>query len=95
MAKGVKVEDVLQSMSPGERQEFAKRVKAEGGVDIRLTVPEKGRRRKRKWFVKGRVIGVRVTDAQFERLDNRAKAKGLSVGDYLKLLAFGSHHKGR
>ena len=84
MVKGIKVEDVLQGMPAGERQEFVERVKAEGGVDIRLTVAQRGRRQKRKWFVKGRVVGVRLPDSVYDRIQVLADSAELTVSEWCK-----------
>jgi hypothetical protein len=72
MVKGIKVEDVLLGLSTEERKDFAKRISSQAGVDIRLTVPTKTQKRKRKWFVQGKVIGVRVSNEEYQRLKSLA-----------------------
>jgi hypothetical protein len=96
--KAIKVDDILQSLSPEERPAFIKHLKSEGGVDIRLTAPPDIRltaRRKRKWFVKGKVVGVRFTDEQYANLVGRARDKGLpTVGEYIKWDLFRKRKRG-
>ena len=73
MVKGIKLEDVLQGLSQQERKDFAKRISSQAGVDVHLTVPTKTQKRKRKWFVQGKVIGVRVSDEEYQRLKSLAE----------------------
>jgi len=95
LAKGIRIEDLLQGLSSDERQDFVKRVKAEGGVSVSLTVADKRRKRKHRWdSATGRVIAVRFTDSQYVIVSRRAEAKGLSPGEYLKWLATRSHLSG-
>ena len=85
MVKGINVEDIVKSLPAAERLEFANRLKAQGVADVTLTVAGKGRKRKHRWgSVKGRVVAIRFTDAQYEVLEKRAADENLSVGDYLK-----------
>ena len=92
MVKGIKVEDILQSLPSEQRSELVKRIKSESGVEVTFTVAGKGRKRKHRWgTVKGKVVAVRFSDAEYFVVGRRAAGKGLSVGDYLKWLATRSH----
>jgi len=95
MVKGIKIEDVLEGLSTEERRDFAKRISSQAGVDIRLTVPLKAQKRKRKWFVQGKVIGVRVSDTEYQRLKNEAatyrepftrKLKPMTLSEYCGMI---------
>ena len=90
MVKGIKVEDILQSLPSEQRPELVKRLKTEAGVDLTFTVAAKGRKRKHRWeSAKGVVVAVRFSDAEFGAVSRRAAEKGLSPGLYLKWLTPG------
>lgn len=95
MVKGIDIEDIARSLPPEELAEFAKRLKAEGGVEVVFTVAGKRRKRKHRWAsAEGKVVAVRFTDAEYEVVARRAAAKGLSTGGYLKWLSTRLHKKG-
>jgi len=69
MTRGIPAQELLADM--------AKRLKAEGAVNVTLTVQPRQRRRKNRWHTaKGRVVGVRFTDTEYELLERTAKASG-------------------
>ena len=93
MAKGVKVTEILNKLGQSEKKEFVNRVLAEGGTDLRLVdlslearedIFYGGRRKKRKWFVSGKVIGVRVSDAVYDRIKKLAEEEDLSMSEWAK-----------
>ncbi len=95
MGKGINVQDILKSLPPGERREFADKLKREGGVEVAFTVTGKRRKRKHRWAsAEGKVVAIRFTDGQYEVIARRAEARGLSPGDYLKWLSIRKHKKG-
>jgi hypothetical protein len=84
----IKAEDILESLPVEQRPEFAKRLKSEAGVQVSFTVAGQGRKRKHRWgSAQGKVVAVRLTDAEYASVSGQAAGAGLSPGLYLRRLA--------
>lgn len=100
MAKGIEAGEVLAGLARVQGAEavrdFARRVKKETGTDLAFTLVEKGRKRKHRWgTAQGRVVAVRYTDAEYEKLEGRARPNRWSVGAQVKFETTRSHRKGQ
>lgn len=101
MAKGVQAEDIIQSIKETQGEEaarsFAAEVKKKGGVDIQLNISPGKARRKRKWFVQGKPVTIRLSDTVYRIMAERARSNDLPIGVYGRRLLerdlTRSHHK--
>ncbi len=67
---------------------MARQLRSQGAPDLTLALQPRKRRRKNRWHTaKGKVVGVRFTDAEYQMVDKTARAEGLSPGAYLKQMA--------
>jgi hypothetical protein len=57
---------------------------------VRRRAPWRGRKRAEAGEAKGKFIAVRVTDADRERIKEKAQEAGYKIGGYLRALALGS-----
>ena len=85
MVKGIDVQNILKVLPPEGRTEFAKRLKAEGGVEVTFTVAGKRRKRKHRWAsAEGRVVAVRLSDSVYGRIKVLTAKEGLTVSAWCK-----------
>ena len=86
MTKGVHIDEILQALPRRQRADFVDKLKRGGGVS--LTVARSYGKRKHRWdSAEGKVVAIRLTDAEFQIVSGRAAAKKLSPGLYLKSLS--------
>lgn len=93
MAKGIPVEDILKALPPQQQTELIDKLRRGGGVSVNIS--RSYRKRKHRWdTAEGKVISVRFTIAEFDKVCDRAQHRGETPGLYLKYLATRSHKKG-
>jgi len=86
MAKGVDAQELLAALPAEARAEFQKQVKSQAGVSLTFTVSKGKRKRKGNWAsLKGRVVAVRFSDHEYERLSGLGRKYKVSVGEYVKV----------